>query len=118
MAKILVIDDSGFQRRSICKIIESLGHDTIQAENGQDALNQLQTLKVDCIFCDLLMPDVNGHQFLEAYAWKDEAAPVIVLSADKQESSYDMSIELGAKAMINKPAKLDKIEMALSKVLN
>ena len=64
------------------------------------------------------MPDVNGHQFLEAYAWKDEAAPVIVLSADKQESSYDMSIELGAKAMINKPAKLDKIEMALSKVLN
>lgn len=117
MAQILVIDDSGFQRKSICRIIESFGHQTHQACDGQDALNQLQNLDVDCIFCDLLMPVMNGHEFLEQYALTEGAVPVVVLSADKQETSYDKAMELGAKAMLNKPSKADKIGTALEKVL-
>jgi CheY-like chemotaxis protein len=117
MARVLVIDDSSFQRKSICEIIKSAGYETQQAKNGEDALEQLKDTKFDCIFCDLLMPKLDGIGFLKIVKAQDLETPVVILSADKQSTTRVTVLELGAKKMLNKPPNVDEITSILTEIL-
>ncbi|MZH03321.1 MAG: response regulator, partial [Nitrospinae bacterium] len=66
MALIQIIEDSSFQRKFISKILEGAGHQVIQAENGKVGLEKLESNDPQVIFCDLLMPELDGFGFLEA----------------------------------------------------
>ncbi|NQZ68720.1 MAG: response regulator [Lentisphaeria bacterium] len=104
MANVLVIDDSLLTRRKIKQYLTEAGHEILEAENGQIALDVLEKEKdrIDCILTDLLMPVMNGFQFLENYKLE---IPVVVLSSDIQNASKEKVFRLGAKAMLNKPCK-------------
>ena len=117
MAKVLVIDDSSFQRKSICKIINDLGHETDQAANGAEGLRFLENTRYDCIFCDLLMPEMDGNNFLEAIGKLENKTPVVILTADKQVSSCAHAKRLGAKDVLNKPPKPEEISEIMAKIL-
>ena len=72
----------------------------------------------DCIILDLLMPELDGFGVLEALKQKGSKIPVIVLSADIQDSVREQCLGLGAAMMLQKPAKAPKILEALDQVLN
>ena len=118
MAKILVIDDSLFQRKKILSIIKGLGHDVSEAENGEQGIEVAQNYQPDCIFCDLLMPVLDGFGFLEKFNSMDLKTPVIMLTADIQDSAKNNCMELGATLFLNKPPKQTDIQGALDKVLS
>lgn len=103
MAKILVVDDSVFQRRSIRKILEVDGHDIQEAANGRQGLEMLATFTPDCILLDILMPDMNGLSFLGALEEQEITIPVVVLTADIQDTTSQECLKLGAKEVIHKP---------------
>ncbi|OUR95824.1 hypothetical protein A9Q84_15095 [Halobacteriovorax marinus] len=109
MAKILIIDDSSFQRNNICKVVDSLGHVTTQAKDGAQGMDILESENFDYIFCDLHMPVLDGFSFLQSIRDKAINIPVIVLTADKQLTTYEKVIELGAIGVINKPPKKEDI---------
>lgn len=118
MGKILVVDDSSFQRKSICGLIESVGYETVQAKNGQEALERLEESEYDCIFCDLLMPVMNGSEFLEELQKQDTHPPVVILTADKQKTSQENVMELGAIKFLNKPPKAEEISETIKELLS
>lgn len=103
MAKILVVDDSVFQRRSIRKILDIDGHDIQEASNGRQGLEMLATFTPDCILLDILMPDMNGLSFLRALQKQGTTIPVVVLTADIQDTTSQECLNLGAKEVIHKP---------------
>ena len=103
MAKILVIDDSSFQRRSIRKILEVDGHEIQEAINGHQGLEMTATFVPDCILLDILMPDMNGLIVLKTLREQGNTAPVIVLTADIQDTTCQECLNLGAKQVIHKP---------------
>ncbi len=118
MAKVLVIDDSGFQRKRICAMITSLGHETTQASDGKAALEVLSGESFDCIFCDLLMPGMDGYAFVCEAKKLNMRIPIVILTADKQETTLSRIRELGVVEVLNKPPKENEIQKIIKYILS
>jgi twitching motility two-component system response regulator PilH len=115
LVKILVIDDSSFQRKIISKILTENGYTVILSENGKDGVEQYKKEQPDLIFTDLLMPEYDGYWVLEQLNSRKNTVPVIVLTSDIQNTTEKRCRELGAVAFLNKP--VDK-QLMISAVQN
>jgi len=115
--KILIVDDSSFQRRTIRRALAQPDYQIIEASNGRQAMQLVTEEAPDCILTDLIMPDMDGLMALKA--WRDAGLtiPVIVVTADIQESTRQECIQLGACAFINKPVKEDEVRKAVERAL-
>lgn len=103
MNKILIIDDSLFQRRSIRKILSQCPYEIQEATNGREGLEMLKSYQPDCVILDILMPDMDGLAFLAAAQQQGEKTPIVVLTADIQETTRRECQRLGAAAIEYKP---------------
>jgi len=117
MAKILVVDDSGMSRRSLRKILETAGHQVIEAQDGIAALELFFIDKPEVVLLDLTMGGLYGVDVLKKMREMDPGARVIVASADIQSSTREMVQEAGALAFINKPLAVDQVLNAVSLAL-
>jgi len=117
MAKILVVDDSGMSRRSLRKILETAGHQVIEAQDGIAALELFFIDKPEVVLLDLTMGGLYGVDVLKKMREMDPAARVIVASADIQSSTREMVQEAGALAFINKPLTVDQVLNAVNLAL-
>ena len=118
MARILIIEDSGFARRTIGKILRDGGHEPLEADGGHEGLDKAEKYEPDCISLDLLMPEVDGFDVLSVLRDKGLDIPTIVLSADIQGSTRERCFDLGAFDFINKPPKADELLRAIQKALD
>ncbi|HTH13621.1 MAG TPA: response regulator [Spirochaetia bacterium] len=116
MAKILVVDDSWVARLGMNKLLTTLGHEVLEIESGQMALEQIRTSSPDVVFLDLLMPGLDGFAILEILGREGPLVPVIILSADIQESTIQKCLGLGARACLPKPPTRERVEEALRAV--
>ena len=66
MAKILTIDDAMFMRRVIGKCIRQTGNECIEARNGREGLEMIESEAPDLVILDLVMPGMDGFGVLEA----------------------------------------------------
>jgi len=104
--RILVVDDSRSARAYVMDAIKKDGYEVSEAGSGLEALEHLEKGKPDGIVLDLLMPDMDGFEFLRQLKVKGISLPVLVLTADIQEEVKNEVLELGAKAMLNKPVDM------------
>ncbi|WP_293338550.1 response regulator [Microcoleus sp. CAWBG58] len=118
MGLVLIVDDAAFSRRMIRKAVEEAGHQVIEAANGQEGLDMAASKSPDCMMTDLLMPEMDGFALLKALREKGSKIPVIVLSADIQDSARQKCEELGAFMMLKKPPKGPEIQAAIQKALD
>lgn len=105
MSKILVVDDSMFQRKNICSVLLAEGFEIIEAENGRDGLSKAVANQPDMIMTDLLMPEMDGIQFLMALKENNITVPVFVLTSDIQENKKVQCLDLGAAGFLSKPLR-------------
>ena len=117
MAKILIIDDSSFQRKWIAKAVRALGHDPVEAVDGEDGLTKLDSEKPDCITVDLNMPKMDGIGFLTNSADRKNEVPIIVVTADIQDATKKQCQDLGACAFLNKPFRPGDLQNILNDCL-
>jgi two-component system chemotaxis response regulator CheY len=117
MAKILVVDDSGMSRRSLRKILETAGHQVIEAQDGIAALELFFIDKPEIVLLDLTMGGLYGVDVLKKMLEMNPGARVIVASADIQSSTREMVQEAGALAFINKPFAVDQVLNAVNLAL-
>ncbi len=117
MAKILLVDDSRFQRKNVSKLLVGMGHEVSEAENGEVGLQMVESFKPDLIITDLLMPVMDGLSVLLALRKRGCKTPAIVVSADIQESTRQECMQLGAKAFLTKPVNAADIEATLKEVV-
>ena len=100
-ARIMVVDDTPFNRRLLVRLLEDIGHRTVEAENGRLALEALRAddaEPVDLILLDIEMPEMDGHETLAALK-ADEALrdiPVIVVTSVDELESVVRCIRTGA----------------------
>ncbi len=111
MPTILIIDDSWLTRRGVKRILSTQGYEINEAENGRQAMEMILAKDriADAIILDLLMPEMNGIEFLEKLNEHNIKIPVIVLTADIQHTVKTKCIGLGAIAFINKPPEPDNL---------
>jgi two-component system, response regulator, stage 0 sporulation protein F len=118
VTSILVVEDSWLTRRVICKILRTEGYETLEASSGPEALEMLGTQTPDCMLLDLLMPDMEGREVLQAMREKGLKIPVIVITADIQSTTREECIELGAIAVIHKMPNSDELIGWIKKALS
>lgn len=118
MALILTIDDSMYMRKKMISILKEDGHEILEAEDGVRGLQMADSHKPDCILLDLIMPEMDGLKVLKSLHESGSKVPVIVITADIQESMQKKCMELGAYAFINKPPKKDELRNAVNNILS
>ncbi|NWG17238.1 MAG: response regulator [Chloroflexi bacterium] len=104
-ALILVVDDNEMNRDMLSRRLERQGYRPMLAEDGLQALEMVRAHSFDLILLDIMMPRLNGYQFLEQV--KADAVlrhiPVIVISAVDDLDSVVKCIEMGAEDYLFKP---------------
>ncbi len=104
--RVLVIDDSPYNRESIRQVLDSapgirvIGH----ASDGNEGLRQVMALEPDVITLDLEMPRMDGYTFLRILMSR-RPTPVVVISSHSNRESVFKALELGAVDFIAKPAR-------------
>ncbi|MBW8039012.1 MAG: response regulator [Planctomycetes bacterium] len=117
MACILVIDDSAFARRMTSKALKAQGNEVLEAESGHHGVELAEKHEPDGIVLDLLMPEMDGLEVLNILKDKGLDIPVIVLSADIQESTQTECMEHGAAAFLKKPVQENELIEVIQGVL-
>lgn len=108
---ILVVDDSPIARKMLIRVLPpSWDVQLIEAASGIEAMAACRSHKIDLMFLDLTMPDMDGYHVLEAMNKEAIKLPVIVVSADIQPRARDRVMAAGAIAFIKKPIDISKLE--------
>jgi CheY-like chemotaxis protein len=116
--KILAIDDSKFQMKQIHRTLTGAGYDVVSGLNGEEGLALAKEHKPDLIITDLLMPVLDGFGFVEQFRKDDQETPIIVLTADIQETTAKRLEEMGITALVNKPLSKDPFLNLVKETLN
>lgn len=117
MAKILVVDDSGYARRVHRQILEGSGHAVVEASSGMSALEEYFLHHPDVVLLDLTMEDLDGFDVLRRLQEIDADARVIVISADVQRSTARLVAEAGARKFLGKPVGPEELVEAVGSLL-
>lgn len=117
--KVAIIDDSQFMRGLIVKALKTLHPEAtlFDFENPEKALAELPKLQPDLITLDLLMPHLNGFEFLDQLAKTSLRPRILVITADVQKAVRQRCAEAGVHAFVEKPVTLEKLRAALLEVL-
>jgi len=118
MARIIVVDDSGYARRVHRRILEDAGHQVVEAGSGAAALEACFLEKPDLVLLDLSMGDISGLEVLSHLRELDPHVRAIVVSADVQRSTEALVRAAGAARFLGKPASPDTLLEAVDAVLD
>src|SRR5205814_2703504 len=105
---VLVVDDDPDILQTLALCLSTEGYRVLMASNGKEALEVLQREKPACILLDLMMPVMDGWQFvaeLDSRGWR--RAPLLILSADRAVQGH--ALRLHADAFLAKPFDLDEL---------
>jgi len=109
--KILIVDDSNTNVVLLEAILKNRGYKILTAMTVKEAFSILESDPPQLILLDLLMPNVNGFEFLEEIKKKEVTRniPVIVVSAVSDETNKKRTENLGASDYIEKPVDINEL---------
>ena len=119
MAKILLVDDAAFMRMMVKETLTKAGYtDLYEAADGMQAVETYNDIKPDLVLMDITMPNMDGLEALKAIKSKDPNANIVMCSAMGQESMVIDAIKSGARDLIVKPFKPDRILKTVSSIVD
>jgi len=118
--RVLIVDDSVVIRRLLSTIVGEDPELEVAgvAANGQIALQRLAQLEPDVVILDLDMPDPDGLQILQLVRAEYPDMPVVMVGAasDRDAQAATRALELGASAVVTKPASVGSVAAAMERV--
>ncbi len=113
--KVLVIDDSNTIRRSAEIFLKQGGYDVLLAEDGFDALSKVNDHRPDLIFCDILMPRLDGYQTCAIIKRNVQFAGVPVIMLSSKDGLFDKARGrmVGSQDYLTKPFTKDQLLQAV-----
>ncbi len=113
--KVLVIDDSNTIRRSAEIFLKQGGHEVMLAEDGFDALAKVNDYQPQLIFCDILMPRLDGYQTCAIIKRNAKYADVPVVMLSSKDGVFDKARGrmVGAQDYLTKPFTKDQLLQAV-----
>jgi twitching motility two-component system response regulator PilG len=112
---VLVIDDSNTIRRSAEIFLKQGGHEVLLAEDGFDALSKINDYQPDLVFCDILMPRLDGYQTCAIIKRnpKFSDTPVVMLSSKDGVFDKARGRMVGSQDYLTKPFTKDQLLQAV-----
>jgi two-component system chemotaxis response regulator CheY len=117
--KILVVDDMVTMRRIVKNILKQLGFSNVEeAENGQEGLQKLRADTFGLVVSDWNMPVMTGIDMLRAIRADEKlkAIPVLMVTAEAQQSNLVEAVQAGASNYIVKPFTAETMQEKIAKI--
>ena len=116
MKTILVVDDKLSVQALLKDYLSESGYRVVSARNGREALFTARHEKPDLILLDIMMPEMDGYEFLRVYR-RERDTPVILLTARLEETDKVIGLELGADDYVTKPFGMGELVARIRAVL-
>lgn len=113
---ILVVDDNASVRRLLQDYLEEQDYRVITADDGENALYSARREQPDLILLDLMMPKMDGYEFLRLYR-QNRQTPVIMITARQDEPDAVLALEMGADDYVVKPFRMRELHARIRAVL-
>ena len=118
--RVLVIDDSNTIRRSAEIFLKQGGHEVMLAEDGFDALAKVNDAQPDLIFCDILMPRLDGYQTCAIIKRNEKYSSIPVVMLSSKDGVFDKARGrmVGSQEYLTKPFTKDQLLQAVQQFGN
>lgn len=110
MAPIMIVDDDPYIRELVRVFMLKEGFDVIEASDGAEALKQLETVQVDMVIMDIMMPNMDGWELCKELR-EHYDIPLLMLTAKGETSQKVKGFELGTDDYLVKP--FEPVELAM-----
>ena len=119
MNKILLVDDELMNRVVASKILKKEGYEVIEATNGQEAIELLQSTKVNLVLMDLMMPVMDGFEAIKIIKSDEDMKkiPIIVISALSDLDMVHKGLESGANEYLTKPFNIIEFRLRIANLI-
>lgn len=117
MSHILIVDDEHDIIEVVKRYLEKEGHTIHIAHNGIEALTIFERNPIDLIITDIMMPQMDGYEFMDEVLQHNEHIPFMFISAKTQESDKIYSLTLGADDFITKPFSPRELTLRVKNLL-
>ena len=114
--KVLVVDDSHTIRRSAEIFLKQGGHTVVLADDGFDALSKINDFHPDLVFCDILMPRLDGYQTCAIIKRNERFARIPVVMLSSRDGVFDKARGrmVGAEDHLTKPFTKEQLLQAVA----
>jgi CheY-like chemotaxis protein len=119
MKTALIIEDNADILENTTEILTLAGFKVITAVNGREGVAAAENNKPDVILCDIMMPELNGYEVLNALKRNPLTAdiPFIYVTASAEKSEVMKAMEMGASGYVRKPFDVSDLMNAIGKIL-
>jgi two-component system, NtrC family, response regulator HydG len=116
-AQVLVVDDDGAFRASLCRELSSSGYRVSEAAGGAQMQERLLAGEPDVVLLDLRLASEDGLSLLQHLRSRDSGVEVIILTGHGSVPSAIRALKMGAADYLQKPCDLDELELAIERAL-
>ena len=120
MTRILLVDDDEMSRGAIHKMLERLGHEVQSTGQGSDALARYQKEPAELVVTDLIMPETDGLELIQAIRRINPQARVLAISGGgrvEAEEYLSVARKFGAVEVLTKPFTTQVLKHAVERAL-
>ena len=114
---VLSVDDDVEMLGLLHEVVSQLGHTSVTAVDGVDALEKLELDQFDFVITDISMPRMDGIELTKQIKADLEDVDVLVVTGYQEEYKYTDVIEIGASDFISKPFNINELEAKINRIL-
>lgn len=117
--RFLVVDDSVFARKNLCKMVQLFGGDVAgEAGDGQAAIEAYASTRPDIVLMDITMPKMEGIEAVEHIVRDHPEARIVMVSSVGYQDNIVAALQKGARHFVQKPVKPESLYEIIQYVLN
>jgi DNA-binding NtrC family response regulator len=116
-ANLLIVDDDEEIRNLLGEYFQGLGYTVVTADGGREALQKLDSLEVDCIISDLVMPEMDGLELLKQMREENRNVPFLMNTGYPSVDTAVEAMKAGAYDYISKPLHLEDVRIKVERAL-
>lgn len=117
---VLLVEDEPALRRAVCRMLEQLGFEVVEAGNGREALEKVRqaTKPFDLILTDVVMPVMNGKELIDEVHAIHPKLPVVYMSGYTEDAIVEHGVLAPDTVFLAKPFSVDELVAKLRQVLS
>ncbi len=118
-ATILYVEDNSDNRKLVRRVLEVEGYEVIEAINGLQAMECLETRSIDLALMDINMPEMDGYTLTSRIKANPRFAnlPIVAVTANVMRGDRERSLQAGCDGYIQKPIDIDTLAQQIERFL-
>ena len=117
--KVLIVDDEANIVTALEFLLRRGGYEVLAAQNGEEALQRVESFAPDLVLLDVMMPRISGYEVCRRMRQRNDwkHIKIVMLSAKGREAEVSMGVSLGADLYVTKPFSSNELVAKIGELL-